>query len=267
MSLVPAENSLQCLDEIRNTEEAVSAACGRKRRKRDLLELGVGYGLILLGIWTPRPWQRGFDLAALAWVVLATAISFDGWTVMGLRERGFLRSLWVAGVALVLAAGAVALSGWFGTLHAPQYPAIFVQRYWTYAIWALLQEFLLLDFFLLRLLRLLRSKPVAVVATTALFALGHMPNPVLMPLTILWGAIACALFLRYRNVYTLGMAHAIFGICIAMTVPAQADHNMRVGLGYLTYRGHAHHSYHRNQSPQIVSTEAWVMAEAPMRRS
>jgi hypothetical protein len=229
--------------------------------------LAVGYGLILLAIWTPSPWQRLCDWAALGWVVLATALSFDGWTAMGLRERGFLRSLWVAGAALALALGTAALGRRLGTLHAPRYPIFFIHRYWMYAIWAFFQQFLLLDFFLLRLLRLMRGKAAAVAATAALFALAHLPNPILTPITLLWGVIACALFLRYRNVYTLGLAHAIFGICIAVTVPAQVDHNMRVGLGYLTYRPHVRRHPHRNQSPQMVSTVACVMAEAPTRRS
>jgi len=266
MSFPLTEKTAPSPTEVRTGQSAFAEFKGGRRR-RDVLELAVGYALILLGIWTPLPWQRWFALTALAWVLLATVISFDGWTAMGLRERGFLRSVWATGVALVLAAGAVALSARLGTLHARLTPGAVVERYWTYAVWAFLQEFLLLDFFLLRLLRLLRSNAAAVMATAGLFALAHLPNPVLVPLTIVWGTIACVLFLRYRNLYTLGMAHAVFGICIAMTVPAQADHNMRVGLGYLTYRAHAHHGHHRNQSPQMVSTDACVMAEAPTRRS
>lgn len=235
-------------------------------RRRDFLELWVGYGLILLAIWTPRPWQFWLDWAALAFVVLATVLSFDGWTANGLRERGFLPSLWVVGAALALAVTAVLIAVGLHTLHVPHSPALLVHRYWDYTIWAVFQQFLLLDFFLKRLLRLLPSTWIAVLATAGLFALAHVPNPVLMPVTLVWGAVACALFLRYRNVYTLGMAHAIFGICIAVTVPGQVDHNMRVGLGYLTYRPHAHRNRHRNQRPHIVSTEAWVTAEAPTRR-
>ena len=61
------------------------------------------------------------------------------------------------------------------------------------------------------------------------------------------------------------MAHAILGITIAITVPGPVDHNMRVGLGYLTYNPHKF--THRSQIDHTVSTQAWVMAEAPTRRS
>jgi hypothetical protein len=60
------------------------------------------------------------------------------------------------------------------------------------------------------------------------------------------------------------VTHAILGICVALTVPGPVDHNMRVGLGYLTYRPPHHH--HRSQKDHTVSTVAWVMAEAPTRR-
>lgn len=237
-----------------------------QRGRRDLVDLAVGFGLILTAIWTPRPWQLWVDWTALAWVLLITAITFDGWDENGLRERGLLRSMWVVGAALAIAALAIVLSERLNTLHAPDSVSAFVRRYWAYAIWAFLQEFLLLDFFLRRFLRVMRGKMAAVGVTAGLFTVAHVPNPVLAPLALLWALIACALFLRYRNVYTLGMAHAIFGICIAITVPAHADHNMRVGLGYLTYRAHHYHYRHLNQIPQMVSTVAWVMADAPTRR-
>jgi hypothetical protein len=233
-------------------------------KRRDLLELSIGYTLILLACWTPQPWQRQFYWAALTWVVLTTAFSFDGLGAMGLRISGSLRSLWVVGLAIAVAAVAVSVAGRIHTLHVPDYPGLFVRRYWAYMVWAFLQEFLLMDFFLLRLLRLLSDKKMAVMAAASLFAVAHLPNPVLVPVTLFWGVAACLLFLQYRNLFTLGMAHAIFGICIATTVPGPIDHNMRVGLGYLYYRAPAHHQ--RSQIDHIVSTHACVIADAATRR-
>lgn len=230
------------------------------------MELSVTYGLILLALWTPMPWARFVSLAALAWVLLATWLSFDGWSAMGLRGAGFCRSLWVAGAALILAAAAVLVAARLQTLHTPATPIHFLRRYWAYAIWSFLQEFLLLDFFLLRLLRLFPGRAsAAALAATALFSIAHLPSPILTVLTLLWGWASCRLFLHYRNVYTLAMAHAALGICIAITIPGPVDHNMRVGLGYLTYNPNKF--THRSQIPHTVSTQAWAMADAPTRRS
>ena len=99
---------------------------------------------------------------------------------------------------------------------------------------------------------------------TGLFVIAHLPNPILTVLTLFWGSASCRLFLRYRSLYTLAMAHAILGISIAITIPGPVDHNMRVGLGYLTYNSSKFN--HRSQMDHTVSTQAWVTAEAPTRR-
>ena len=126
-----------------------------------------------------------------------------------------------------------------------------------------LQQILLQDIFLRRLLILIPSKPhIAALAAAVLFASAHLPNPILTPMTVIWGLVACMHFLRYRNLYPLAIAHAILGISIAITVPGPLDHNMRVGLGYLTY----HHHHHLSQNDHIVSTAACVTADAPTRR-
>ena len=112
-----------------------------------------------------------------------------------------------------------------------------------------------------------RRKRESAVATAAiLFASTHIPNPVLMLATLLWGIAACTLFLRYRDLYSLGVAHCLLGICIAVTVPAHIHHGMRVGLGYLQYRPRVQRT-HFSEMDQMVSTEAWVIADAVNRCS
>ncbi|HVC91146.1 MAG TPA: CPBP family intramembrane glutamic endopeptidase [Acidobacteriaceae bacterium] len=239
-----------------------SAAAARKRH--DLIELCVGYGLIMLVIWTSRPLQRLLYYVAIIVLFAILWTSFEGWTAMGLRLTNLLRSLWVMGVALLMAGGAVLLAIRLHTLHVPDGPVLLLKTYTGYVVWSFAQQILLLDFFLLRLLRLLPGSKSAVMATAGIFALAHLPNPILTPLTLLWGLAACLLFLRYRNLYPLAIAHAIFGICIAVTVPGSVSHNMRVGLGYLHYRRYGGHQ--RSQIDHIVSTHAWVIAEAPTRR-
>ncbi len=183
---------------------------------------------------------------------------------MGFRGAGLWRSLWVVGVALLTAGAAVAFAARMHTLHEPAGLARWIRAFGGYAVWAFVQQFLMQGYFLLRLLRLAPSRSWAAIATAGIFAVAHLPNPILTPLTMLWGLGACLLFLKYRNLYPLALAHAAFGICVAITIPAPVMHNMRVGLGYLTYR--APQRLHLSQSDHTVSTDAWVMAEAPTRR-
>jgi hypothetical protein len=248
------------------SSEAVPDAASQQSRSpiRDCIELLIGYGLIVSVIWTPRPMQRWLYFGAIAWFLLTTVISFPGLRAMGFRFAGFWRSLWVVGIAIAIGVAAALLASSLHTLHHPGSPIKWVKAFGGYTIWALTQQFLLQGYFLIRLLRIMPSKTWAVITAGTVFALAHLPNPILTPVTLLWGLVACFVFLKFRNIYPLAIAHAIFGICVAITVPATVHHNMRVGLGYLTYTPPRH--LHLSQIDHKVSTVAWVTADAPTLR-
>jgi membrane protease YdiL (CAAX protease family) len=234
-------------------------------RRRALLELELAYTLILLVIWTPTPWQRIFYIAAVIALAAILILSFQGARALGLQFTNLLRSLWIAIVALGLAAIIILIASHLHTLRAPHSASQFIARYWGYALWAFVQQILLQDVFLRRLLILIPSKPhLAALAAAVLFALAHLPNPILTPITLLWGFISCLLFLHYRNIIPLAITHAALGITLAITIPPPVIHNMRVGLGYLRF--HARHHY-RSHIDHTVSTSVWLTADAPTRLS
>lgn len=213
---------------------------------RALLELALAYILILIVIWTPNPWQRIFYIAAVIALALILAFSFQSARALGIRRKNLLRSLWIAIIALALAAIITLIGARHHTLHNTSH---FIARYWGYALWAFVQQILLQDVFLRRLLILIPSKPrLAALAAAILFASAHIPNPILTPITLLWGFISCMLFLHYRNIIPLAIAHAALGITLAIAIPAPLIRNMRVGLGFLHY--HAHH--YRQVSPVSI---------------
>jgi hypothetical protein len=255
--------------EVGSAERVTTNRTGSARR--DLFELAVGYTLILATVWTANPTQRILYWLAFGWIVATTWARRDGWTALGLGRKGLLQSLWIVAVALVLSAIAVFIAARMHTLHRLHGPTPIFLHGWGYIVWSLMQQFLLQSYFLLRFLRLLPGKAAPILAATGIFALAHLPNPILTPITLVWGAISCVLFLRYRNIYALGVAHGIMGLCVAVTVPNSLHHHMRVGLGYLRYhpsrqdRGDS--PDHRSQIDQSVSTDAWVIADAPILRS
>lgn len=243
-------DSIGFMEQAAPSSPSQSAPVLRRSQQRNWIEIAVAYGLIMSVVWTPRPWQRFLWVVAAAGIVLLTSLSFDGWKTMGFRAANFRRSLWIPGAALALAAAAVVLAAWMHTLLLPSSPVAFVETYCAYAIWTGVQQFLLQSFFLLRFLRVIPNATFAALAAAALFAAAHLPNPLLAPITLIWGFVACQLFLHYRNILPLMIAHAILGITVAMTIPGPADHNMRVGLGYLTYSLHHHpHRHYRLSQP------------------
>lgn len=238
----------------------IAAATQKRRTTWDILELLIGYGIVFAVIWTPHPLQHWLYFLALAWFAIAITLTFEGWKAMGCCVAGFWRSSWVVGVAVVLAAVAILFASSYHTLHHPGGPEQWVRAFAGYTIWALMQQLLLQGYFLARSLRVIPSPNVAAFLTASVFAIAHLPNPVLTPLTLIWGLIACLVFIHSRNVYPLAIAHAIMGICIAVTIPATVLHNMRVGLGYLQYQPHR---LNLSQSDHVAPTDAWVNADAP----
>ncbi len=244
MSFMPLDNSVPWDSPV---------AAGRERH--DLRELSIGYGLILLAVWTPRPLQWPVNLAALAWVFIATVVSFDGWSALGLRLSGTLRSLWVVGLALLLAAAAVSVADQTPHPASPGYPhAVGPSATGAIRFGPFCRSFCCWVSSCRGCCGCCLGRNAAVLAAAGLFALAHLPNPILTPATLIWGVAAGSLFLRYRNLYTLALAHAIFGICIATTIPGPVTHHMKVGLGYLMYRPSEHH--HRGQKSWTSGSDA-----------
>ena len=248
------------------TPQIADLSRSRSSPRREAAELAAGYALILSVIWTPRPYQRVLYIVAALFLAVVVWRSFRSFSAMGLRTVNLGRSLWSFGIALVLAAAVLLVSAHRHALHPVGGPAEFLRRYWGYTLWALVQQILLQDFFLRRFLALLPGRPrAAALAAATIFAAAHLPNPVLTPVTFVWGLLACLLFLHYRNLVPLALTHALFGIVLATAIPGPIIRNMRVGLGYLTYPA-THGPHQRRNAPHTVSTQAWVNADAPTRR-
>jgi membrane protease YdiL (CAAX protease family) len=101
-------------------------------------------------------------------------------------------------------------------------------------LWTIYQQFLLQDYFMPRLTRVLNTE-AAIAFAAVLFAMAHLPNVALTVATLIWGAISCALFRRYRSLIVLGIAQGVLGLTFAVCVPDIYLHHMRVGLGYWHY--------------------------------
>ena len=209
-------------------------APGSRSPLRDWVELSVGCGLVLTACWTPIALQRPLLLVTFAWLIGALVTAREDWKQMGLRLMYSVRSLWMVGITLVVCGIAFVIAARVHTLHAIRAP--FWSHVSYYLLWAFVQQVILQDLLLLRLLRLLPTKHAAVGMAALIFASTHLPNPALTLLTLIWGLLACMLFLRYRGLFVLGLVHGLLGLCVATAIPDGVNHEMRVGLSYLTHR-------------------------------
>jgi len=199
---------------------------------RNLLEIGIVFGLILIAVWTPQGRVNTLaSVAALLLTVLLTISSGYSARKLGLARpssgTGVILSLGAMLLLIILAMGALTRS-----LGAPQ--PLPWHRAWQYGIWALLQEFLLQSFMYVRLESLFGSRQ-ALFFASGLFSLAHLPSPMLTSLSLLGALFFCEMFRRYRNIFPLGLVHAALGLTIAGSLPDRLLHHMRVGIGYLMY--------------------------------
>jgi len=202
-------------------------------RSRDLVELILGYALIVGVIWTPERLQRALSPLVLVLTLLVVLARRQSRDELGFGSRGLIASLWILPAAVALSALSIFVAATIGTLH-PLYKADF-RHIFGYLMWTVYQQFLLQDYFMARLLRLIPGKSAAVILAGVLFAAAHLPNLTLTAATLVWGIVSCVLFLRYRNLWALGLAQGMLGLCFAICLPDVLHHHLRVGLGYLRY--------------------------------
>ena len=212
--------------------QTLSRAVPAHSRYAQLWPVGVVYGLVLATVWTPR--GRGdavFLLCALATIVALTVR--DGYSA---RQLGLNRPSSGAWVMLALGAllvGVIAAVGPFTRIFGAAQSLPF-HRAWQYSVWALVQELILQSFFFVRLESILGGRR-AVWAASALFAVAHLPSPLLTLLSFLGALFFCEMFRRYRNILPLGIVHAALGLTVAASLPDSLLHHMRVGIGYVLY--------------------------------
>jgi len=199
---------------------------------RKLMEVALVFGLILVAVWT----QQGELNTAVSWAALFSTVALTLFSRYSLQELGLARPL--SGAAVMLALGAlfvliIAAIGAFARVLGPSQPLPW-HRAWQYAIWALLQQFILQSFIYVRLESIFGSWRALLIAS-GLFSVAHLPSPALTLLSLMGALFFCEMFRRYRNIFPLGLIHAALGLTIAASLPDHVLHHMRVGIGYLMY--------------------------------
>jgi membrane protease YdiL (CAAX protease family) len=232
-----AAESDSLLPQIAVDRSIISAPTGGPSRSLDIdlstpLQVGIVFVLIIVAGWTrPGAVNAGAILSAALCILWFTVRAGYSVPELGLARPGAGEVLMLlSGTVLVIAL--VALGLMLNSL-GPAHPVPWNRAY-QYALWALVQEFILQSFFFVRLESLLGGRR-AVWAAAMLFAATHIPSPLLTLLSFGGGLLFCEMFRRHRNIYPLGLVHAALGLTIAASLPDGLLHHMRVGVGYLSY--------------------------------
>lgn len=172
----------------------------------------------------------------VVWLVASFLLHRDTPKTLGWRADNLLAASRRAGVAFAVLIAAICIAGIsLGALH--RLPAHLIDRrhFWGYCAFCLLQQVALNSFLTNRLLAAFGSAVPAALASGAIFAALHWPNPVLVPLTFIGGAAMAWLFASERNILPLTLGQAVLGALVWWAFPVTWHHGMRVGPGYYTF--------------------------------
>jgi membrane protease YdiL (CAAX protease family) len=227
------------------------------------LEAGTVFFLLISYIWYFQARMHWSWMILLAIVMASHFIRGETPADLGLRIGGFRDCARRFAIPVVLIAVAGAATGFaLDTLRnvaAWRVAGVLLGYCW----WALFQQYLLNGYFANRLRASLDSRYPYLVAPTAgaMFAAAHLPNPLLMGVTLVGGTVAALAYQRYRNLLFLAFAHALIGTMIWFAVPPSVSHNLRVGPGMR--RTHA--TSVRPSSASALNSAVRASADSPNR--
>lgn len=182
--------------------------------------------------FTPNPRVAYSGLAAMIILLLATTHLRDRITArsLGIRFDNFLRVLLRIVAPLGFFVAAMLLIGYMaGSLRfGPRFFSMltFVPS------WALLQHYMLFGFVHRRFRALLGPGTPSIAASTAVFSLLHLPNPVLTVACAFGGYIWAREYERDPNLLAHAITHGIASAFLANSLPGWILKNMVVGYTY-----------------------------------
>lgn len=215
------------------------AISNRVSRLLPLIEVFAFAGFIAWFIWQLQDSFRYAWLVFPVWLIASFLLNSDtpqtlGWRVDNLWSSTKRASMVFMPCALVIAFVGPLVGGEHHSLQHVLLPS----RFFGYMFFCLLQQVGLSSLVTNRLLAATDSPMRVSFIAGLLFALLHWPNPVLVPLTFVGGALMAWLFAKERNILSLTVWQTILGSLIWWAFPIAWHHSMRVGPGFYRFHGY-----------------------------
>lgn len=211
-------------------------------RNARLLPLVEVFGFIAFIAWFIWQLQDSYRYAWLVfpvWLMASFILNKDTPQTLGWRVDNLWSATKRASFIFVPCALAIIVIGRLvGGEHHTLAHVLLPSRSLGYMAFCLLQQIGLSSLVTNRLLAAIDSPMRVSFVSGLFFALLHWPNPVLVPLTFVGGALMAWLFAKERNILPLVVWQTILGSLIWWAFPIVWHHSMRVGPGFYHFHGH-----------------------------
>jgi hypothetical protein len=205
-------------------------------RTRHLAEAFVFSFLVVAYIWVRPLWWSWSLLIPLALVVVSFVWHSETVESLGLSLRALAGAVAAWRWYLATCVASLLILTWLETATSIHV----IYRWCGYACWCVLQQFLFQNMAYRRLREGLGASWKTSGIAGALFAAAHIPNPILVPATFVWGTLSTRLFEVRPSVPVLGVTQALLSAMLYVLTPVALNGQFRVGPGYWAGENVAH---------------------------